>query len=80
MSTRITDMQKRKSDSNPFPRQRFYSYPTPPDREAIERIKRPQIPIADVMSSRTSGVLDAAVSVAPVEGSPGVKVLGFYPK
>ena len=83
MSVPLTDMQKRKSDSNPFPRPRFYSYPTPPDREAIEKIKRPRIPIADVLSSRSSSVLDAATvaaSVVQVAGSPDVKVLGFSPK
>ena len=81
MSVPLTDMQKRKSDSNPFPRPRFYSYPTPPDREAIEKIKRPQIPIADVLSSRPSSVLyTATVAAARVAGSPDVKVLGFSPK
>jgi len=85
MSVPLTDMQKRKSDSNPFPRPRFYSYPTPPDREMLEKIKRPRMPVGGVVDATRPSTSTDAGMVLPslgvqVVGSPDVKVQGFLPK
>ena len=59
--------------SNPFPRPRCNSYPTPPDHEAIQKIKRPKLNMSEFSNpSSTAQAAEKEPAFSAPEDTPVV--------